>query len=166
MRSEIEKELLHKGLSKDDPLKSIIDNIVGRGTVLEINGGVGIVSEYMSSKGFNVTLQDSNRLSFSYRKNVVPNSSVRQWSIDLTHIKLNGPSFDYVVCSKYDVGFASKIAKVAVINKTEKTITYVNDNSGNIVQNTEVNGNPEVDRGLQNEQGPDDSGVIQTESSE
>lgn len=167
MRSEIEKGLLTNGLSDDDPLKLIIDNIEGTGSVLEMNGGVGIIAEYMAQKGFSVILQDSNRLSFSYRKNIVPNSTVKQWPIDLVHIKINSPTFDYVVASKYDQSLASKIAKIAVINKTEKTITYVQnvDNSSrDSLPEPETNRDIEGDRKIQDEQVPNDSGPDQGSS--
>ena len=97
------------------------------GTFLELEGGVGIASEYLANKGNRVTLQDSNRLSFSYRGGVVPNSTVTCWALDITDLKLDKAVFDYVLIRNDNLReMALKIAKKALINLAKKTVEHKN----------------------------------------
>jgi hypothetical protein len=123
MRPEIEKAYLAQG-----PDQETIELLEGlSGTFLELEGGVGIASEYLANKGNKVTLQDSNRLSFSYRGGIVPNSAVTCWAIDITEVRLDKPAFDYVLIRNDGLRErALKIAKKAVINLAKKTIESKN----------------------------------------
>lgn len=114
-RPEIEKTKLAGNVPLDDDVVEILKTVSG--TVLDINGGVGRVSEYLSEKGCEVTLLDPNRLSFSYRRGIVPKSKVKCWNIEADSIKLDKPCFDYVIIrglGYYDL--AKKIAKKGIIN--------------------------------------------------
>lgn len=122
IRPEIEKTML---AAKLDPPKEIIDvlSIVKKGSsVLDLNGGVGLVAEYLSKKfDCDVTLTCADRLAFSYRRTIVPQSKVKNWNIESGQIKLDKPSFDYVVC-RYtgDFSLAMKLAKVKVLLLLDK----------------------------------------------
>lgn len=140
MRPEIEKTMLAAGLPPDDDTQKLLSNVTG--TVLCINGGVGLVAEYLNDKGCNVTLTDGNRLCFSYRRTLVPNSTVRHWNIESDNIKLNKPSFDYVVInSSGDFSLAERLAKKAVISLYNQKITPVPEdkNAVNINANNSEN---------------------------
>lgn len=114
-RPEIEKTKLAGNVPLDADVIDILKTVSG--SVLDINGGVGRVSEYLSEKGCDVTLLDPNRLSFSYRRGIVPKSKVKCWNIEADAIKLDKPVFDYVIIrglGYYDL--AKKIAKKGIIN--------------------------------------------------
>ena len=119
MRVELNKDLV----GHDPPLDVI--NLVSKlkGSFLELDGGVGVVSEYLSKLGNEVTLQDSNRLSFSYRKTRVPDSKVKCWPIDLSHVKLNKPVFDYVIFSNSNQRvLALSMSKIGAVDLTSKEV--------------------------------------------
>lgn len=114
-RPEIEKTKLAGSVPLDNDVIEILKTVSG--TVLDINGGVGRVSEYLSEKGCDVTLLDPNRLSFSYRRGIVPKSKVKCWNIEADSIKLDKPCFDYVIIR--GLGYhdlAQKIAKKGIVN--------------------------------------------------
>lgn len=143
MRPEIEKTMLAAGLSPDDDTQKLLSVVTG--TVLCINGGVGLVAEYLNNKGCSVTLTDANRLSFSYRRTLVPNSTVKHWNIESGDIKLNKPSFDYVVInSSGDFSLAEKLAKKAVVSLYDKKVKNIAgdkdavDSNANSSKNTET----------------------------
>ena len=117
------------------------------GTFLELEGGVGIASEYLANKGNRVTLQDSNRLSFSYRGGIVPNSTVTCWALDITEIGLDKPVFDYVLIRNDGLREkALKIAKKAVVNLARKTIESKNakDSTKSVNNPKDSNTKPEI----------------------
>lgn len=119
MRVELNKDLV----GHDPPLDvvNLISNL--KGSFLELDGGVGVVSEYLSKLGNEVTLQDSNRLSFSYRKTRVPNSKVKCWPIDLSYIKLDKPVFDYVIFSNSNQRvLALSMSKIGVVDLASKEV--------------------------------------------
>jgi ubiquinone/menaquinone biosynthesis C-methylase UbiE len=116
-RPEIEKTKLAGNVPLEDNIVNVLDNVVAGATVLDINGGVGRISEYLSNKGCVVTLVDPNRLSFSYRRGIVPNSTVKCWNIEASSIKLDKPVFDYVVVRGTEYyELAKKIAKKGIVD--------------------------------------------------
>lgn len=127
---------LNKDLVGHDPPADIVNLLKGlSGSFLEIDGGVGVISEYLSKLGNDVTLQDSNRLSFSYRRTRVPSSKVKSWPIDLSFIKLGKPAFDYVIFSNgAQREIALKMAKIGVVDVANKEVIRKNRN---VVHNTE-----------------------------
>lgn len=143
MRPEIEKTMLAAGLSPDEDIQKLLSVVTG--TVLCINGGVGLVAEYLNDKGCNVTLTDANRLCFSYRRALVPNSTVRHWNIESENIKLNKPSFDYVVIkSSGDFSLAEKLAKKAVVSLYDKKVKNIAGDKDVVNSNTNNSENTEI----------------------
>lgn len=139
MRPEIEKTLLAAGVN-DVELENILRDLDG--TFLQIEGGVGVVAEYLSKRGKKVVLQDSNRLSFSYRRSIVPSSTVQIWNVDITAIKLDKPVFDYVIIrGAGHRDLASKIAKKGIINLEEKSLEHVVHTTKNSKPDTKVDRN-------------------------
>lgn len=140
-RPEIEKTKLAGNVPLDNDVVDILKTVSG--TVLDINGGVGRVSEYLSEKGCDVTLLDPNRLSFSYRRGIVPKSKVKCWNIEADSIKLDKPCFDYVIIrglGYYDL--AKKIAKKGIVNLVTVEFENVVHNSKTVKQS------PKVDRSI------------------
>jgi hypothetical protein len=138
-RPEIEKTKLAGKVPLDQDIQNILEGVSG--TVLDINGGVGRVSEYLSDRGCNVTLVDPNRLSFSYRKGIVPNSKVKCWNIEADTIKLNKPIYDYVIIrglGYYDL--AKTIAKKGVVNLITMELENVMHNSETVTSPSENSG--------------------------
>lgn len=116
-RPEIEKTKLAGNVPLEENIVKVLDNVVAGATVLDINGGVGRVSEYLSNKGCVVTLVDPNRLSFSYRRGIVPKSTVKCWNIEASSIKLDKPVFDYVIVRGTEYyELAKTIAKKGVVD--------------------------------------------------
>lgn len=141
MRPEIEKTMLAAGVDPPDNIKLLLSSVPSGSLVLDLNGGVGLIAEYLSKNGCQVTLTDGNRLSFSYRKALVPNSNVKFWNIESVNIKLNKPSYDYVVCrSTGDYSLAFKLAKKAVILTYEERVVNVVNNESNAAQDTKTDG--------------------------
>lgn len=148
MRPEIEKTKLAAGVLPDESIKNLLDQISG--SVIELNGCVGVYAEYLSSKGNDVVLTDPNRLSNSYRRTIVPDSKVKFWNIEVEDIKLSKPTFDYVIIHDLvHYGIAKKLAKMGIVNLPNKNIEFINNviNTSEItVQNTEVDGNSGTDK--------------------
>lgn len=143
MRPEIEKTMLAAGLPPEESVQKILTNVTG--TVLCVNGGVGLVAEYLSNKGCVVTLTDENRLCFSYRKTLVPNSTVKHWNIESGSIKLNKPSYDYVVIkSSGDYSLATRLAKKGIVSLYDQKITLVNEDKNVVNNNTDSPKDTEV----------------------
>lgn len=147
MRPEIEKTMLAAGVDPPDNLKTLLSSITPKSSVLDLNGGVGVVAEYLSKNGCDVTLTDANRLSFSYRRALVPQSAVKFWNIESCNIKLNKPSYDYVICrSTGDYSLAFKLAKKAVVLTYEERVVNVVNNEPNVTQNTKTDGPTKADQ--------------------
>lgn len=137
-RPEIEKTKLAGNVPLDNEIVEILKTVSG--TVLDINGGVGRVSEYLSEKGCDVTLLDPNRLSFSYRRGIVPKSKVKCWNIEADSIKLDKPCFDYVIIR--GLGYhdlAKKIAKKGIVNLITVELENVVHSSETVKQTPKTN---------------------------
>lgn len=147
MRPEVERMMLAGRANQSDKMKDILDNVSG--TFIQLDGGVGVVAEYLSEKGNDVTLQDSNRLSFSYRRAIVPQSKVRCWAIDLNSIKLDKPAFDYVIIRGTGLrDFAQKIAKKGIIvleTETLENVVHTTKNSKSEPKTVRNSDKPKVD---------------------
>jgi hypothetical protein len=140
MRPEIEKTMLAAGMGPPDDVKKLLSSILPKSSVLDLNGGVGLIAEYLSKNDCLVTLTDGNRLSLSYRKALVPNSTVKFWNIESQDIKLNKPSYDYVICrSTGDYSLAFKLAKKGVVLTYEERIVNVVDNESNTARDAKTN---------------------------
>lgn len=136
-RPEFEKTKLAGKVPLDQDVQDILSTVSG--TVLDIHGGVGRVSEYLSDRGCEVTLVDPNRLSFSYRRGIVPNSRVKCWNIEADTIKLNRPIYDYVIIrglGYYDL--AKTIAKKGIINLITVELENVVHNSETVTSPSET----------------------------
>jgi hypothetical protein len=116
-RPEIEKTKLAGNVPLEDNVINILGNITAGSTVLDIHGGMGRVSEYLLSKECVVTLVEPNPLGFAYRRSIVPNSTVRCWNIEGSSIKLDKPTFDYVIVRGTEhYQLAKKIAKKGIVD--------------------------------------------------
>lgn len=136
MRPEIEKTLLAAGVDPPEDIVKLLSSIEPTASVIDINGGVGLLAEHLSKRGCDVTLTDGNRLSLSYRKAIVPESNVKFWSIESSNIKLNKPCYDYVICrSTGDYSLSFKLAKKAVVLTYEGKIINVVNTDANPTQN-------------------------------
>ncbi len=143
-RVEVQKDKLVSGDLVDYATGTLIDNV--KGTVLDINGGVGLISEYLSNRGCEVTLVAPERLAFSFRKRLVPNSKVRTMNIDGTEIKLNKPLYDFVIIrSLSHRELAMKICKKGIVNLITMEIEYVVDNTQKHEPVPEVDGLTDLD---------------------
>lgn len=123
-RPEIEKTKLAGKVPLEKEYTDLLENVSG--TVFDVCGGIGRMAEYLSDKGCTVTLLDPNRLNFSYRRNIVPNSKVLCWNKEPSDIKLNKPVFDYVIIrgsDNYDL--AKRVAKKGIINLTTREVENV-----------------------------------------
>lgn len=144
-RPEIEKTKLAGNIPLDPDVIDILKTVSG--SVLDINGGVGRVSEYLSEKGCDVTLLDPNRLSFSYRRGIVPKSKVKCWNIEADAIKLDKPVFDYVIIR--GLGYhdlAKKIAKKGIVNLITVELENVVHSPETVKQSPKTNGNIGADK--------------------
>lgn len=131
-RPEIEKTKLAGNVPLEDNVINILGNIESGATVLDIHGGMGRVSEYLLNKGCVVTLVEPNPLGFAYRRSIVPNSTVKCWNIEGSSIKLDKPTFDYVVVrgtEHYEL--AKKIAKKGIVD-------LITEEFENVVPDTET----------------------------
>ena len=116
-RPEIEKTKLAGNVPLEDNVINILSNIEAGATVLDIHGGMGRVSEYLLGKGCAVTLVEPNPLGFAYRRSIVPNSTVKCWNIEGSSIKLDKPTFDYVIVRGTEhYQLAKKIAKKGIVD--------------------------------------------------
>jgi len=125
MRPELERHRLNSEEYPTEEQRELLSGVSGE--VIEIDGGVGIASEYLSRNGCSVTLQSEERLCFSYRKKEVPDSTVKQWNVSTDQISTDKKLFDYVIIrdtSKTEM--AQKIAKIGVVNlSTGETISVI-----------------------------------------
>lgn len=143
-RVENQRNRLASGNLVDDATGTLIDSVTG--TVLDINGGVGLISEYLSNRGCQVTLVDPERLSFSFRKRLVPDSKVRTMNVDGHDIKLNKPLYDFVIIRNLThVELAKKICKKGIVNLITMEIEYVISDTQEHEQVSETNGPTELD---------------------
>lgn len=126
MRPELERHRLKSEEYPTEEQKKLLSGVSGE--VIEIDGGVGIASEYLSKNGCSVTLQSEERLCFSYRNKEVPNSTVKQWNVSSDQISTNKKLFDYVIIrDALKTEMAKKIAKIGVVNLSTGEITSVID---------------------------------------
>lgn len=125
-RIEIEKTKLAGGVPLEKEYLVLLDHINATETVLDLEGGVGLVSEHLANLSCKVTLQEVNRLAFSFRRNIVPNSKVTPWNIDASSIKLDKPSYDHVILRNAgNLGLAKKLAKKSIINLFSMEVEHV-----------------------------------------
>ena len=138
-RPEIEKTKLAAGVQPTVAEQELLKDITG--TVLYLNGGVGVLAEYLSKKGCDVTLTDSDRLSFSYRRSILEDSKVKCWNTNSSDIKLSKPCFDYVLIrSMGDLGLAHILAKKGIINLLNMEIINVINTKPVSNKDTKVDG--------------------------
>ncbi len=109
-------------------------------TVLEIDGGLGLISEHLSATN-RVRLCDDGRLYFVYRRQIFPKSSVIEMNISPTAISTKNPIVDYVVIHKPEfLDMAKKIAKKMVVLMYDMSVitSEVIENEKININNTEV----------------------------
>ena len=121
MKTNLPPEVLISRIKMEDNKIKLNENIVDllkdihHNSTLEINGGLGEVSEYLSEFN-NCSLTEERGLCEVYRKNLFPASTVKQLIINWKNIAPN-PYYDYVIIhDNKDYQNASKLAKIAVIN--------------------------------------------------
>lgn len=116
-RIEVEKTKLAGNVPLSDEFQALLEPVMNS-TVLDVAGGIGRVSEYLSIRNkCDVTLLEANRLSFSYRRTIVPNTTVKAMNAEPSSIKLNKPAYDYVIIrgtEHYDL--AKRVAKIGIVN--------------------------------------------------
>lgn len=116
-RIEVEKTKLAGNVPLSDEFQALLEPVINS-TVLDVAGGIGRVSEYLSIRNkCDVTLLEGNRLAFSYRRAIVPNTTVKAMNAEPSSIKLNKPAYDYVIIrgtEHYDL--AKRVAKVGIVN--------------------------------------------------
>ena len=137
-RPEIERTKLAGGVPLEPQYIELLKDVSG--TVLDICGGIGLVSEHLINNNVCVvTLLEPDPLAFSYRKLIVPLSKVIPWNIDPMYIKMETPLFDYTIIrgSEY-YEFAKKITKVAIVNLETVEKEYVVLDTKTVDTDTEV----------------------------
>lgn len=109
-------------------------------TVLELDGGLGLISEHLSATN-SVRLCDDGRLYFAYRRQLFPKSKVIEMNVPPSSINDNYKIVDYVVIHNNDfLDKAKKLAKKAVILTHEMLILENKE----ITNNEENIADPEV----------------------
>lgn len=110
-------------------------------TVLELNGGLGLVAEYLSARA-KVRLCDDGRLYFTYRRQIFPESKVTEMNISPYMLSTNNKLTDYVVIHNLEfLEIAKKLAKKSVISMSDLSIIKPE------VKNETVNINSPADDG-------------------
>lgn len=94
-------------------------------SILELNGGLGIVSEHLSVT-CRTKLCEDGRLYFTYRRQVFPKSSVTEMNISPYALSTTIQISDYVIIHSPEfLDIASKLAKKFVILMYEYSILHV-----------------------------------------
>ena len=102
------------GVVLDEEVLELLKD-VNDSTVLEVNGGIGEVSEYLS-KNNTVSLTEERRLCFVFLKNLFKDSTVVEMNINWRKFDKN-QYYDYVIIHEgNDLSDAKKLARVAVID--------------------------------------------------
>lgn len=97
-------------------------------SVLDLGGGVGMISEYLSRLNNQVTLIESQGLAFSYRRNILKDSNVKAINISPHQVQWSTKIFDYTIIRDLALfDRAKSISKIGVINLTTGTIDVVHD---------------------------------------
>lgn len=134
MKIEHQKQLLEGAVRNGEPwvdeetaalLKALE---IGGFTVLDIGGGVGMISEYLSRYNNTVTLIESEGLAFSYRRNILKDSNVKAINISPREVNWSTKFFDYVIIRDLSLfDRAKSMAKLGVINLVTGTIDVMHD---------------------------------------
>lgn len=97
----------------DDNIKEFLSTISTGSKIIEIEGGMGEISEHLAELGNNVKLIGEHRLFFVYRESVFPKSKVVPMNINLSSIKAGSKAYyDYaIIHESHHIDFAKSIAK-------------------------------------------------------
>jgi hypothetical protein len=118
----INKVFVKKSLVTPDEEAALSD--IRDKRVLEI-GGIGILAEYLSTRGNEVRLCEDDSLYFDYREHVVPTSTVVRLNTSPHNLKSAKPYYDYVIIHSDEYnGVAERMCKGEIIN-TNKIEEYI-----------------------------------------
>lgn len=105
----------------DSKVLDLISDIVDS-KVLEVNGGIGEISEYLSLKQNRCFLTEERRLCFVYRRSLFKNSKVVEMNIDWKHI-IDKRYYDYVIIhDTKDLEKAKKLGTVIINLETMERV--------------------------------------------
>lgn len=120
---------------------SVIDFLssIKNGTGLELDGGLGLVSEHLSDR-MKMRLCDDGRLYFTYRRQIFPKSSVMEMNITPNAISDKIAIVDYVIIHSPEwLELAKKLAKKMVITIYDLSTINVERNNEQVnIDNTKV----------------------------
>ena len=135
-------------------LATFIEPLVGNtsGFIIEIMGGLGIISEALSESGCDVRLMEEQRMFFVYRKQLWPKSKVTEMNMHPSAFKTNKKIFyASIIHGEEFLEFAKSISTI-VFNTENFTVTYEHETPvNNTENNTSVTENKTTESGNQQE---------------
>jgi hypothetical protein len=151
-RPELDIMVAKSKIEKGEPLldESIINflSFLKEGTGLELDGGLGLVSEHLSGR-LKMRLCDDGRLYFTFRRQIFPKSSVMEMNITPNALSDKSPIVDYVIIhSPQWLDLAKKLAKKMVVTTYDLSGVNVGKYDEQIdINNTEVSREVTENRG-------------------
>lgn len=143
--SDARNKIINNTPLVDSVVSKNLDTIVNS-KVIEIGGGLGEVSEYLSVMGNNVKLVEETRRFFVYRRNLFPDSKVVEMNVNPFAITTKLQHYDYAIIHSEDHLELAKSLATNVFN-VEKNSFYgqepINSSEG-LSDNPEIEVTPET----------------------
>jgi hypothetical protein len=151
----INKVFVKKSLVTPDEEAALSD--IHDKRILEI-GGIGILAEYLATRGNEVRLCEDDSIYFDYREHIVPTSTVIRLNTSPHNLKSVKPYYDYVIIHSEEYnGVAERMCKGEIIN-TNKIEEYIEKKKGKgNKKNEQIKHNNEVNESISENVVPQES---------